>query len=483
MTASGASGLAPSAPASRGDSDGPAQLADITDMAQSTTFSLKNFRNRPLPPRTALLLRPLASLVGVYRAVQCLAMLTEPWQWFRLSTVMRTACSPLVAVALAASASALIVVVSPLVTVAAATHSNVEVHWAAPIECPSEASVRGACDRLLAGSSSRKAVVANANVTVESGPAYRLTLVTRSGETTGERTVEAASCQTVADAAALIVAMTIDPSAPAISAVASSSASSPAPATSSISPAASADPLAKGANGSVSSPSSSTGSVAPASSTAPPSSESLSSKGTNVTNVTNVKERAAPAVPAVSKRAVPAGSGSSTGDARPTYAFGAAAAFDAFALPHPAFGVRGDASFTRGSFRAEAFVTFFPSSRATLPDRDAGGNFSLLAVGAASCLKVATLALDWSACGGAEVGRMSASGFGVPVLMNGAGTWVAASGGALGVLGNDEVAFYFQLDAVVPFLRQDFVIEGVSAVHTTKAVTARVIVGGEMRFR
>jgi hypothetical protein len=84
--------------------------------------------------------------------------------------------------------------------------------WDAPAGCPDEAYVRASVEQLLAGGGPVPAHVdARARVERGAGEQWRVRLTTVREGATGERVVESGSCRSLADATALIVALTIDP--------------------------------------------------------------------------------------------------------------------------------------------------------------------------------------------------------------------------------------------------------------------------------
>ncbi|HEY2900304.1 MAG TPA: hypothetical protein VGL59_07000, partial [Polyangia bacterium] len=88
--------------------------------------------------------------------------------------------------------------------------------WRAPADCPSAADVEGQFARLLGGvrrKPSRKHLDATATVTRTPGNSWSVQLQTMLDGVPGQRTLEGDSCWTVASAAALILALTIDPNA------------------------------------------------------------------------------------------------------------------------------------------------------------------------------------------------------------------------------------------------------------------------------
>ena len=86
--------------------------------------------------------------------------------------------------------------------------------WSAPEGCPSAALVQTEIDNLL-GSAARDRVRQNLAVqaTVDHPALWQVTLATQSGGASGHRTIEAGTCQGLASATALIVALMIDPDA------------------------------------------------------------------------------------------------------------------------------------------------------------------------------------------------------------------------------------------------------------------------------
>jgi hypothetical protein len=113
-------------------------------------------------------------------------------------------------------------------TETARAERNVELSWSAPAACPSREDVGRAIDRIVgAGSSEREPVTARVVVEARASPAWHaeIELASASGGSS-TRSVDAESCQALADAVALMAAIAVDPSA-----AARSEAGAPAPAT------------------------------------------------------------------------------------------------------------------------------------------------------------------------------------------------------------------------------------------------------------
>ena len=92
--------------------------------------------------------------------------------------------------------------------------SGFSFEWRAPEGCPSPSVVEGEIDHLLGGPARERARDdLRVQATVERGALWLVTLETTSKTASGHRTIEAATCQGLANATALIVALLIDPDA------------------------------------------------------------------------------------------------------------------------------------------------------------------------------------------------------------------------------------------------------------------------------
>lgn len=93
----------------------------------------------------------------------------------------------------------------------ASAGDRIELSWNAPAGCPVEDEVRGRLDALLGTTPARERVAAS--VQVERTPAgeYSARLVVEMGGHRSDRTLSAAQCGALADATALVIAVTVDP--------------------------------------------------------------------------------------------------------------------------------------------------------------------------------------------------------------------------------------------------------------------------------
>jgi hypothetical protein len=106
-----------------------------------------------------------------------------------------------------------------LVLLAAAparAQAPVDLTWTAPPGCPDTASVLAEVERLLGASARREDRVRVRGTMVRQGPRLWLTLETTTREGDASRTLEGGSCEALAQAGALVIAMAIDPEAVAL---------------------------------------------------------------------------------------------------------------------------------------------------------------------------------------------------------------------------------------------------------------------------
>jgi len=92
--------------------------------------------------------------------------------------------------------------------------ATVDFAWSAPAGCPPDAAVRAEIGKLLGGPiEGRAREDLRVRAVVERRELWLVTLDTLAGGTAGHRTLESATCEGLASATALIVALIIDPDA------------------------------------------------------------------------------------------------------------------------------------------------------------------------------------------------------------------------------------------------------------------------------
>jgi hypothetical protein len=91
----------------------------------------------------------------------------------------------------------------------------VALEWKAPGGCPTKQQILAGVERILGGrgSGTRQAVSARAVVSKVGADRWTVVLTTRTDAATGERTVGGDSCKAVGDAAALVLALAVNPEA------------------------------------------------------------------------------------------------------------------------------------------------------------------------------------------------------------------------------------------------------------------------------
>ncbi len=317
----------------------------------------------------------------------------------------------------------------PIVS-SAAGPETVTLQWDAPAECPDRALVEAKIAAAVGASEGAGAVSAEAKVE-RVGDVYRLHLVTQSAGGRGERTIDDPSCVALADATALIVTLAVDPTLAGGLAPSASASESVAP------PASSAPPTP------------SVGPVASASVRPPPR-----------------PSAAPPPAPPPTRVAVGAGVSALVGP-----------------LPNAALAVSGGVALLRGPFRFELEGRWAPRSDRPIDTRPgAGGRFDLLTGALGAQYLVVRGPFEVGPRLALEAGMLRGRAFGVEIPLDGRSLWIAGEAGASAFYRAGPLAFRLDSSAIVPFIRPEFVIEGLGSVHRPSPVGARVSLGAEVRF-
>lgn len=316
---------------------------------------------------------------------------------------------------------------------------RVALRWSAPEGCPAAGVVTAEVDRLLAGSPARppRPVEVSASVSRDDVGAFRVRLETPGDGAIRVREVKGASCAAVADAAALIIALMIDPSAAAAAGPRPGPAPLPAP-------------------------------VVPVA----------------------VPVFVPPLAPAPKPEIVRASRPrASSGSPLLAFRLSAAAIADAGSLPGISFGFSGAASLLVGPNRFELGAAGWPDRATSLAARPSAGGFVGLVTGFASVcrdvlrLLARTTRFELFPCAAFELGRIHAKGFGIDAPGDGAALWSAVRAGGLFVWRlADRVGIDLRLEAAIPLARPSFVIEGLGTVHRSAPVAGRASLGAELRF-
>jgi hypothetical protein len=337
-------------------------------------------------------------------------------------------------------AGALAVCVGVTRSRAIAEPPRLTVDWSAPAGCPGEAELRAAAERLLGGPIEPRlshSLVVHGRVTPRDERLV-LTLETVDDGIRGERTLIGTTCQELTSAAALILALAVDPKA-----VAEHSGAPPDAA-----PSASA-----------------TGDSAPPTADTP---------APVVAVPTAITPLPAPARPERPTRPI-----------HVTARIEAAVVGDVGALPGPSLGPEVSATLGLDRFRLRPFVAYYAPRFAPANDSarpGAHGDVSLLVGGLAGCYAAPLGALELAGCGAMEGGALFAIGVGFDIPREATPLWLAA-GGAAEVLVPLAGALVLRVSAgaVAPFGRSPVrFLENtgnLQQIHRPWAVSARAAVG------
>ena len=324
--------------------------------------------------------------------------------------------------------------------------------WDAPPGCPDQGYVRGEVDRLVEGGGAVPIHVdARAQVQRAADDRWRVHLVTLRNGATGERDLESTSCRSLADATALIVALTVDPER-----VAAHQAPQPvAPP-----PPADAGPPET---------------AAPAATAAPPQPAPPRPPPAPSTSTSPAPPRPPPAPSSSPPVPLPPG----------RVAILPTLAGDVGTLPRPSYGVSLAAAVLLGRLRLEGFGTYWPPESAYLSaSTPAGprGDVQLATGGARACIVALPGRLELAACPGLEIGNLHGQGVGVRAALPADGLWVAATAaGRVTWRLLPNLGLTLDVGLAVPFLRDQIILDA-TTIHQAAVAAGRAAIGPELRF-
>ncbi|MFO0589237.1 MAG: hypothetical protein U0441_16995 [Polyangiaceae bacterium] len=356
---------------------------------------------------------------------------------------------------------------------------RLQLSWTGPAECPSESEVRAEVDRVLGSSRvvPAKPVEVKASVTRDEQGTYRAHLVFGGGAA-GGKDLHGASCKAVGDAAALVIALAIDPEVVP-------PAPSPPPAASTgvanTPPPDSGSPSGPAPGGGPPDSQGAPDSGLPPNSGGPPD---IPPSNRGIFNNVAPVGSTPPGLPFVAPppRAGAPRLGSSW--APVALVIGAWAGGDVGTLPGVTAALGGTLGVAAGKQRFEiGFVYRFPGRAQLASKPGAGGDVSLVAGSLTACRTLLSGRLALAPCAGVEIGDMAGTGVGVTTPTTAHQPWFAgALGGRAWLSLAPRIALFAGLDAAIPFLRPRFVIEGLGLVHTPSPVSGRGSLGLEARF-
>jgi hypothetical protein len=327
--------------------------------------------------------------------------------------------------------------------------------WDAPPGCPDSDYLRAQVETLLTGAPpSLVAVAARAKVSQRADGIWTVKLTTDRDGAVGERSLEADACRSLADATALVVALTIDPAHVAIAGLERSDsppdASAPVP-QAPLPPTSALPPLP-----------------------APPP---------------------APMVhPAVALRSADRPMARESTRLPLRFALIPAIAGDLGTLPHIAYGFTLAGSVLVGRFRGEAYGSYWPSQTAAGPvgtPPGEGGSIELFDGGTRACFSVTderppAHRLELSPCAGFEAGALHGKGVNLAPSLTATGLWLALTLDARAVVRlSRSLGVALDLGAAVPLRRDAFTFgagSGAPVFHQAYFIEGRAWLGPELRF-
>lgn len=350
--------------------------------------------------------------------------------------------------------------------------------WKAPEGCPERGDVLAEIGRLLGdrGAPSGDPIQVSAAVSREASGNFVVRIETPGDGATQVRELRGASCKAVAEAAALIIALMIDPSAGTGDAAKSGSATS---GSATNSGAASVDAGAPGKDA----PTTAGTDGPPNGDPAPPAPAARSTEPAP-SRVGTASPRG-PAAPPPGASAPPVRPARGAPHATPiALRLAGWAGIDAGSLPAVAAGFGVVGALVYGAQRFEVSASVWPARAGTLVDRpSAGGDVGLFAGGAGTCRDLLDGPIELGPCAAIEIGQLYAEGFGVSAPDRATSVWAAfRGGGALLWAPVARVGLTARVELAIPLLRPRFVLEGVGPVHSPSYVAARGSLGVEVLF-
>jgi len=301
--------------------------------------------------------------------------------------------------------------------------------WHGPDDCQEGPRLLAGVERILAGERGASSLVAH--VSLEPlGSRWHLTLVMEHAGRTTTRALDAESCTTATDAAAVVLALTIDTLGHDVEDAGSSPATGP-DASSFLGDAAS---------------------VASAVDAQPSSDETRDASADRSSLV-------------------------------PLVVF-AEAASDTGTLPRTGVGFAGGLGFVAKPLRVEAVLAYWPGVSTDIAGGSSrGGSFTMFAAELRGCALAEASVFSLGGCAGLGFTEMRAQAFGVTTPISAGATWaaLAADGVALAHV-TRRFALRLSGGTAVPFSRSAFEIEGLGVVHKPAPVALELAAGVEAHF-
>lgn len=331
----------------------------------------------------------------------------------------------------------------------------IRLRWSAPEGCPDTAAVEARVERLLGGPPAATDRTLEATGTVERvARGLRLDLEIAAAGASSTRVLQSVACESLADAAALVIALAFDPEAVTAQEIKRAEAAAGEPAT--------------GEPGG----------------TAPPGGEHDHAGPVSTATLVRIPIRF-PVSPPPAPPPPPV---------RSAVSFGAFASFagDAGSLPQVAPGLRVGVALGIGAFRVAPAFEAWPAARSALASRpSAGVEMRLFTFALDACRRVWPWSDErggWAALGclGFEIGELRGQGFGVTVPDSGSVLWAAPRAALRAHIALAEwAALTIDLGAAIPVDRSRFVLDlrsGRTVAHEPSPASGRLGAGLEVCY-
>jgi hypothetical protein len=159
-------------------------------------------------------------------------------------------------------------------------------------------------------------------------------------------------------------------------------------------------------------------------------------------------------------------------------------ASDTGSLPRAGLGFGGGVGALASHFELEATLAYFPTVKTELEATPArGGSFTMLVADLRGCVLAEASVFSFGPCAGGELTRMHAEAFGVTTPIAASAVWGSVVAGAL-VRARISRLLSPRLSAgaTFPFARPTFEVEGLGAVHRPAAIALQIAGGMEVHF-
>lgn len=361
--------------------------------------------------------------------------------------------------------------------------SQIDLTWVAPDSCPDLGWVNSEIERLLGrplGSVKEPRTQAAATVAQLGPQKWRLKLVTLQNNKGGERELYAEQCQPLARAAALILALGVDPQAVA------EREKEAAGKVAGVEETRLQNPTDEAAAGPVAQPQSapSQSREAPVQKVEPsPDSPPATEKATD----------GQPSPPTISPPGDTAEEDTPEETATHSVVLGAAFGADIGSLPKASAGGGVTAGVELSRWRLEVIAGLWPLRQAEIEEAPRfGAKLGLWTIAPGACYRVWTRGLSFAPCISVELGRIYGQGTGdddhLTNSKKGAGFWLAPVAGArITWPVNGWVGIIAELGCAIPVLRHRFKLQIADlgnpvVVHRSAVIAPRARVGAELRF-